>query len=225
MATERNWLVAFVVVLVTSLGGQAMADLVGTEAAVWFPTSGRTGVGAGTQTRGFTFTLDNARTLTHLGMYNYNGTGESAFDRQIGVWGASGALVADLTIPAGPGGELDGDFIWRQLASPVLLQASELYTAGVWYSGDNSPGLAYGLDVATISGFHYGQTAETGPPGGAFAKPTIIRTDRLNGYFGPNLRLQIGGGADVDIPEPATMLAVFGAMVGLGGYVRRRHKA
>ena len=185
------------VIIAGCLTSQAAADFTDTEAAVALVSSVR-GVGAGFQTRGYTFTLDVPRTATHLGMFNYNGEGEATFDRQIGIWDDAGSLVADLTIPAGSSGSgiLDR-FIYGELAAPVPLQADELYTVGVWYSEDSSPGLAYGFaEINTIDGFHYVNTAETGTPGGAFAKPTIIRENLLNGYFGPNLRF-----STVELPD------------------------
>lgn len=189
------WLLAAIVSL-NYLTGQASADLSASEAALSLPPGfTRVGVGAGTQTRGYTFTLDAPRILTHLGVFNYNGTGQTDSDRPIGVWDEAGDLVAEATILTGAGNsELDPDspFFYVALDAPVLLLAGELYTVGAHYV-DNSPGLAYDFSgIEMVDGFHYGETAETGPPGGTFEKPTIIRTDRLNGYIGPNLRFSTG---------------------------------
>lgn len=195
--------------MVLCVGDAARAALTGTEPAISFPTGVTfTGVGAGAQTRGYTFTLSATRTLTHLGMWSFNGDLTSVQDRQIGVWNAGGTLVATATIPAN-GGEVDPaasprPFIYQQLATPVTLSAGN-YTTGIWYSFDNSPGLAFGFSgVNTLPGFTYGQTVETGVGGEIFAQPTVVRTDRLNGYVGPNLRF-------ANVPEPgAAALAMLG---------------
>jgi hypothetical protein len=178
-----------------------LAQFEGTEAAVILDVPlMRTGVGAGEQTRGYTFRLDLPRTLTHLGLFSYNGSDGSDQPRQIGVWDAEGGLVAEVTVPVGGGVIEDlgngSKFIYEPLADPVILLPEVVYTAGVWYSGNNSPGLAFDTAFSTIAGFHYLATAETGIPDGMlFAMPAVIRDDRLNGYIGPNLRF------DLAIPE------------------------
>lgn len=171
----------------------SFADLDGTEAAVILelPHS-RTGVGAGTQTRGYTFTLDTPRTLTHLGMFIYNGTAGANVPRQVGLWDAAGTLLTEVTIPV-EGGEIEdlgggSKFTYLAPDPPVILLPEVVYTVAVWYSDNNSPGLAFNVPFTTIEGFTYLSTVETGPPGGAFAQPTIERPDRLGGYVGPNLR-------------------------------------
>lgn len=171
---------------------RAVADLSDSEAALSI-TLPRvfTGVGAGMQTRGYTFSLESARSLTHLGLYDYSSIGVLAVERQVGVWNTAGTLVASVTIPAGAindGGPAEAAFFYGELATPAILAAGEIYTAGVWYAVNNDPGIAMMIDFTTLPGFSYLETVETGPPGGAFAKPTIVRTDRLNAYIGPNLR-------------------------------------
>ncbi|NQT39843.1 MAG: hypothetical protein HQ581_20280, partial [Planctomycetes bacterium] len=200
----RNSIVVFLAVLAISLGGQAMADLTGTEPAVTFPTNPRTGIGVPQPdglTVGWSFTLDSPRTATHLGMYNYNFSGQGEFDRQIGLWNSGGSLVTDITIPAGPGGgEIDGpsplNFIYGELASPELLQAGEVYTLGVWYGFSNSPGLCFDVDPTTMDGLSVATYSLLGPGGGLNRPTGDYSGSYANGFFGPNVRFQIGD------PEP-----------------------
>ncbi len=183
-----------------ALVGTARADLSGTEAALDLDAPlVRSGVGAGTETLGYTFSLDAARALTHLGLFSYNGSTSPTVDRQIGVWDNAGTLVAEVTIPVG-GGVLDdrgdGDlFIYQALDTPVVLSAGETYTAGVWYSVDNSPGLAFDVAFTPIDGFNYHDAMFSDTLDGAFVKPTnpSIRT---NAFIGPNLRF------DLTLPKP-----------------------
>jgi hypothetical protein len=186
----------FIIIGALFLAPVAIADFAGTEAVVVLDNPVvRTGVGAGQQTRGYTFNLESPRTLTHLGLFLYNGTDSADVPRQIGLWDADGTLVAEVTIPVG-GGEIEdlgsgGKFVYGELTSPVILLPLVDYTVGVWYSANNSPGLAFEVGFTTIPGFNYVATVETGPPGGAFAQPTIVRLDRLNAYIGPNLRFDL----------------------------------
>ncbi len=188
---------------VMATGDVARADLSASEPAIMIDSPlVRTGIGAGSQTRGYTFSLDAARTLTHLGLYSYNNTDGGNQARQVGLWDADDNLVAEVSVPPS-GSEIEVDengrkFLYIELDTPVVLAAEEIFTVGVWYV-DNSPGLAFAVEFSTIDGFNYLQTAETGPPGGAFAKPTILREDLLNGYVGPNLRF--------DLTPPATNFA------------------
>ena len=71
MMFVRNSIAVFLAVLAISLGGRAAADLTGTEAAVWMPNNSRTGVGAGTQTRGYTFTAEAVRRFASRYGANY----------------------------------------------------------------------------------------------------------------------------------------------------------
>lgn len=215
----------FVVVTFLCLGltSQAHAVLVGSEAAVSFPATGTTGVGVTPFTIGWSFSLDNDRSLTHLGIYNWNNTGQADFDRQIGVWDSLGALVADATLLAGPGGgELDTDpnanFLYVPVASNVMLSAGEVYTVGAWYPGDNSPGIAFEANVSTIDGFNL-LTASLVNFSGTFAQPVEDLSGGFpDGFFGPNLRLST-------IPVPAAFWLFGTALVGLVGFSKRRKAA
>jgi len=135
------------------------ASLVGTESAINVTTI-VTGVGSGNQTRGYTFTLDNLRTLTHLGVFlhaNTNNPAAITAARPIGLWDSVGNLVASVTIPSGGGGlDLDSNYVWAPVAPTVVLSNTQTYTVGVWYQTDSSPGLSYNDAFTQISGFHWG---------------------------------------------------------------------
>jgi hypothetical protein len=198
------WGILSTVVAFHFLGGRAAADLTTSEPALGVNHANGTvvGVGAGMQTRGYTFTLDFPREVTHLGMFNYDLSGSCATDRHAGVWDSEGNLVAEVVILANAAnseiesGEMR-DFIYAELPEHVVLSAGELYTIGIWYSVDNCPGLVMSGTIENgqrsdiAAGFHYVEMVETGvadPDAMTFKKPTVTRPDRIGGYIGPNLR-------------------------------------
>jgi hypothetical protein len=193
------------------------ASLINTEAAVSFPVSPATGIGLQGSTGGWAFSLDEPKSLTHLGIYNYNHNQESLAsdeDRRIGLWDASG-LVADVTIPVG-GGEydpVDGGFVYAEITPPLTLQANKEYVIGAHYGTNALPGAAYDVNVTKISGVNYLATAWTN---GGWGKPSYPDYGYPGGYFGPNLRFAV--------PEPSTA-ALFA--LGLAGFalVRRRSRS
>lgn len=206
--------------LCLGLTSQASAVLVGTEAAVSFPATGTQGIGVTPFTVGWSFSLDDDRRLTHLGIYNFNNSGQANTDRQIGVWDSLGNLVADVTLLAGPGGgELDTDpnanFLYVPVAPNVMLGAGEVYTVGAWYPGDNSPGIVFDAGVSTIDGFNF-LTASLVNFSGTFGQPdTDVGTSFPDGFFGPNLRLSI-------VPVPAAVWLFGTALLGLAGCSKLR---
>ena len=200
--------------LVLIMPHSVSASLINTEAAVSFPASPATGIGFTNHSAGWLFTLDDPKSLTHLGIYNYDHNQESLagnYDRRIGLWDASG-LVADVTIPAG-GGEydpVDGGFVYAEITPNITLQANEEYAIGAYFEGDTGPGISYDVNVTTISGVNYMGSAVRWY---GWGKPTANNT-YPNGVFGPNLRFAI--------PEPSTGLL---SLIGLTGCILARRRS
>ena len=181
------------------------AALSGTEAAVSFPEAGTTGLGNTNFTVGWTFTVDVSRTATHLGIYANSDGSNFLFPREIGLWNASGSLIAQSTVPVGGGGaELDPasvsgnyGFFYNQLFTSVELAAGELYTVAIPYADDSSPGTFYGATITPMAGLNYGTSVFAGGATG-LVQPTTIDTTFPNGWFGSNLRFAV-------VPEPASL--------------------
>jgi hypothetical protein len=180
-----QWVGAIVLGLL--LTSQVQAQLATTVSALSFPTP-IDGTGVNAATVGWAFTLDTDRVVTHLGIHNWNNSAGFNNDREIGIWNSLGTLVATATIQAnGVGAELDGSpfgFYYVALTPNITLSSSEAYTIGVWYSGDNNPGVGFNATITTIHGVNY-----VGPRtslGMIFEEPMISST--AGGLFGPNLR-------------------------------------
>jgi hypothetical protein len=174
-------------VLGLTLVSQAAAQLTATVPAVSFQTP-IAGAGVAQATVGWAFTIEAERTVTHLGIHNWNNGAGFATDRQIAIWDSMGVMVATAILPAnGVGAELDGNpfgFYYVALTPNVILSAAEQYTIGVWYNVDNNPGIGINATISTLPFVNY-----VGPrtsQGTVFEEPIISST--AGGLFGPNLR-------------------------------------
>lgn len=175
----------------------ASAQLPGTEAAI---AVGDRVTASGVQERtiGYAFSLDNERTVTHLGIFNFNRSGQADADRLVGIWEQdSGMLLSLETLLVGPGLILVDEFLYSTLATPVELTAGVDYVIGAQYAGDNSPGLSTVSSITPIAGLNFQSTLLVSAPS-VFAIPDEDFGEPL---FGPNLRFAA-------VPEPSSALLV-----------------
>jgi hypothetical protein len=225
-------------VLCLGIAHTARAQFDGTEAAIFIPTTAtHTGIGSGTETLGYSFTLDDDKTLTHLGIFSRNGAvvNDPVPDRHIAVWDSGGDIVADATLVFADG-VIDPVQVlhaprYIELDAPVVLAAGD-YIIGAWYQpnppgvtplGVNLPGISYNYsEWVEIPGFHYGQTMLTDNTD-AFGMPTLVpllQPDLVEplprGFFGPTMRFTIAA-----VPAPAALPAGL-ALLGLAAARRRR---
>ena len=87
---QLAWSVLTLLLLITP--HSASASLINTEAAVSFPVSPATGISLQGSTSGWAFSLDEPKSLTHLGIYNHNqeslASDESGFGMRV-AWSAT----------------------------------------------------------------------------------------------------------------------------------------
>ena len=163
---------------------------------------------------GYTFTLANTVSVTQLGFYDSGADGLSAaIPVTIYSTAASHAVLANATVPAGTGTELNG-YIYVTLATPVTLPAGTYLIAA--YSAGNTDYLLYNVTTVTgATGITYGgamRGAGTGYP----ATPVT----GVNAYFGPNFQI-----FSAVVPEPSTWALLIVGVVGLGFVTLRRRRA
>jgi len=171
---------------------------------------------AADHTIGWTFTLLNPVTVTHLGVWDHQGNG-TAQTHETAIWELSGSTpVLQATVTAGSSvlGP-DGANYWRWVAltTPVTLQRGQ-YVIGSLYQFDaggmddyrvGRPGFPltaqYSADVV------FGENRRLG--GSTLVKPTYSDSDWNEGRFGPNFLY-------TPVPEPALLQLPF--LVGLAGF-------
>jgi Bacterial TSP3 repeat len=134
-------------------------------------------------TLGWEFSLDGPMVLTDLGIFDLGGDG-LVESHQVGLWDASGTLVASTTFAAGTSASLDGLFRYAPI-TPVLLGAGS-YTLGVHYpTASGGDPVRYDNSLAFADGVTFLDSKQSVGP--SFEQPTF-GTPSDPGFFGPNAR-------------------------------------
>jgi len=202
------------VAVFTLAAGTAAAQ--GSPAVTFDPAGGMVASPAG-QNIGWRFDVLSSVTVVGLGWFDAAGDG-LALSHQVGLWNASGTLLATATISAGTVAPLVGQFRTVGIGA-VVLTAGESYTIG----GHTSAGAAgddpfyfnapYALDPSIA---YAGAVYSNFTP--SFGRPTQ-GSGATSGFFGPSLSVAPNVTAT---PEPATLALVGGGLLVLGAGARRR---
>lgn len=155
-------------------------------------------------TIGYSFTSSDPLTVTALGMWD---EGQDGFASRVdvGLWTDSGVLLEMVTLPAGTGATLVGDFRYVDLVEPVNLEAGSEYVLG----GFRLPGVTYsaydtveGVDFMVSPGIDIIVERASSQFGG---EPSIefpgYLADDNQGLIGPNLQFDV-------VPEPSACALV-----------------
>ncbi|MFO1253563.1 MAG: hypothetical protein U1E77_21045 [Inhella sp.] len=167
------------------------------------------------QLYGWRFTVNSAITVTSLGAYDDDRDG-MAIRHDIGIYRYSDqTLLASLTLGAGTGGTLDGDFRYEALLSSVGLGAGDYVIVMTMpqLNADRQRIMVDSFSTApeitwTDSAFDNGSSLAFPSTFGAF----------VPGMFGPNFLFERDG----KVPLPATLSL---ALLGLGLLARTRRQA
>ena len=153
---------------------------------------------------------------TTLGMWD-EGQDGFASEVEVGLWESAGTLLGLVTIPAGTGGTLDGEFRYTSLANPISLAPNTQYVIGAY----RLPGVSYSASGTTATvdflvdpNFFVIQERASSSTGG---EPNIVFPwlvfEQNEALVGPNLQFTA-------VPEPSAGWLVFMLVGGLTG--RRR---
>lgn len=162
-----------------------------------------------TGTLGWEFSVNQAITVTHLGLFDLGQDG-LAESHAIGIWSVTGGNpLFQATIPAGNATSLDGKFRYVQIPETILQPGN--YVIGAQYFGvsaDSRVSEATGITTdtsITYVGSRYGIGSNL---------PFPSTSSGPGHYFGPNFQV---------VPEPSTV-ALFstGGLVLAAGLIRKR---
>jgi hypothetical protein len=196
-------------------------------------TAGTEAETTGDSTRGYRFTVaaGNTFSVTALGVLNY-ATSELLQAHDVGLWDRTGTtLLASVTVPAGPSGDVVVDSAfgtladWRfiNLGNALTLTAGD-YLIGAYYANlqDTVPSsqdsYLYTTNAANIQSLS-GITVT----GGAFIGATGLAAPTgpsSNYYFGPSFLAE-----RQQVPEPASLALVGLALAGVAATRRRKSAA
>ncbi|HEY1377403.1 MAG TPA: DUF4082 domain-containing protein [Gemmataceae bacterium] len=168
----------------------------------------------GDGTGGYGFTVGSSPlVVTRLGLWDQGGNGLTE-SHEVGLWTAGGTLLGSVTVPAGTGGTLIGQFRYADLGPSLVLSAGQTYVLGAHYPTPADPfRLDNNTDMPSL--FSGDATYEQPRSNGGFNFPNP--TLGTFAYVGPNLEYVVAA-----VPEPSgLLLAGFGAM-SLLGYHRHR---
>jgi hypothetical protein len=155
-------------------------------------------------TLGYEFYAYNTTTVDALGLYDGGGDGLTN-SHAIGIWNASGDLLASTVVSSGTSDPLVSDFRYADI-TPLTLSAGNYYSIGaVFTQGDES--LIYGGDdISAVPAVAY--VGATFVNGSTLQDP--ISFAPYGGFFGPNFEVVSA------TPEPAAWATLgIGAVLAL----------
>jgi hypothetical protein len=174
-------------------------------------------------TLGYSFRVDGSLTFNALAVFDVisatpgsaghtNAVGLTQ-DHQVGVWDASGTLLAStIVVPGGPttpSVNTYGTWVYKVLDAPVTLPGGT-YTIGAFYDGVSDPVMVQ-QSALTVSGVTYlnGNFLYDS----AFGRPTGTYSPNEQQYFGPTM---------LSVPDGGTTLILLGSALAGLAMARRR---
>ena len=205
----KKYLVVLVLALAVGLTSSAFAS---TEA--WdFGTAGASFTN-GTWVFGEVFVPTSRITVDFLGYYAPNGLGNFTSDHPVGLYDASGNLLASTVIDNSSGYTTSSGHFAFNLSTPVDLIPGQTYVVeGISnadpYTWNDAGFVTYAPITIVGNNWQVGSSL-------AFNGTGVIN-DVTDGYWGPNF-----GWDPTPTPEPGSLLLLGSGVAGLAGVLRRK---
>lgn len=162
---------------------------------------------------GRAFTVTSATSVVSLGLWDHLGNG-LVNAHQVGLWASNGALLYSVSVAAGTGAVLDGNFRFVDIA-PIALTVGSSYLVAATYAGVTDDW--YMVDATFTSAPMITYDAARWEYGGALAFPSQVNGNST-GYWGGDVRLA----SVVATPEPGTLSLMGLGVTGMFALRRRR---
>lgn len=170
----------------------------------------------GTWTLGYSFLVNSSITVTGLGVFDAGSDGLNV-SHDVGLWDASGNLLASTTVGAGTVAPLNG-FYRMSSISGVALTAGSVYYVGSVNGIDNDgwmqdPSVLIAAPQITYLSRQYEFS------GGSLVFPDLVGSGST-GYFGGNFEFGTS-----TAPEPGSLLMLGSGVLAAAGALRRKFRA
>jgi hypothetical protein len=211
----RTWsmLVLFVEISAGSVRGQPMPLVVQTPTGAEYLVTPFSNIG-------FSFQMNQPISVSALGIWDYPTDGSGLFfAHPVGLWTSSGTLLGSVTVPAGSGGSLVGQYRYADLSSPIVLSIGQTYVLGALYpydiTSDSDPFPSGSFQLAGVATRLAGLGVANDTNNLVFPNGSPPFATNAGG---PNLHF-------TPVPEPST-LALAGIVIpAMGWWMRRRRFA
>ena len=203
-------LVLFVVVLMAS-ASLLHADSLGLTTS----SDGNLFVNQGTFTLGYSFEVNTSISVTALAVFDAGSDGLNV-SHQVGIWDATGNLLASTWVAAGTGGPILGGY--RYATIPDLpLTAGNIYYVGSVNGMDNDSFMLDPSSFVPAPQITY-LSRQFESSSGGLVFPGLVGGGGNTGFFGGNF-LFVDSTAT---PEPNSVLLIGTGVLGLANAVRRK---
>jgi hypothetical protein len=204
-------LVLFVVAVLVASANFLHADSLGLATN----SDGNHFMNEGTFTLGYSFQVNTAISVTALAVYDAGSDGLNV-SHEVGIWDATGNLLASTSVAAGTVAPIRGDY--RYATIPDLpLTAGNIYYVGSVNGMDNDPFMLDPSSFLPAPGITY-LSRRFENSGGGLVFPDLAGGGGNTGFFGGNF-LFVDSAAT---PEPSTLLMFSSGVMGLAGLLRRK---
>jgi hypothetical protein len=168
---------------------------------------------------GYSFAANTNIWATGLGLYDHNSDGLNS-THQVGLWDASGTLLASATVNAGTGGTLVTNYRFSSISAVALSAGSTYFVGATAMDGDNDEWLQNPSSLSSAAEITYLARQYT-TSSGSLVFPSLSGSGST-GYFGANFLFETGAPGVPD--QGSSLLLLLPAIGALAVAASRRRR-